>query len=294
MSTSCVCLRRPLGVVLGILAVPLAFGQPLALAQAPAAKAPPAAVHRMVILQGPNRSVHYIASGNLVTRDSLALAELQRAENELAYVQDLQQLKQQYINSERIMEPQRRYVQEQLYGTQISYSGFSSAFGSGGYGGRRYAYPYAYGSYGYGGLGSGFGGMIGSSYNVIRSLQFGMGDEGRMKDALVQQIAHESSGEYAAAALRNYENAAAHAAASPFLSRELSLTPAPAPAPEPAPAPRAAEPTFKKGSKVTIWVGNDKYAGTVRDDRPGWVVLQTDKAEVTVRKSQITRSEAPK
>jgi hypothetical protein len=44
---------------------------------------------------------------------------------------------------------------------------------------------------------------------------------------------------------------------------------------------------------VTIWVGTDKYVGTVKDDLSGWVVLQTDKGEVTVRKSEITRSEVP-
>jgi hypothetical protein len=38
-------------------------------------------------------------------------------------------------------------------------------------------------------------------------------------------------------------------------------------------------------------VGTEKYMGTVKDDRAGWVVLQTDKGEVTVRKSEITRSE---
>jgi hypothetical protein len=53
------------------------------------------------------------------------------------------------------------------------------------------------------------------------------------------------------------------------------------------------EPSFTKGSKAIIWMGNEKYEGTVKDDRSGWVVLQTDKGEATLRKSEITRSEAP-
>jgi hypothetical protein len=243
----------------------------------------------MVILQGPNRSVHYLTSGNISTRDRLAAFNLERAENGLTYVDDLQRLKQQYVNSERILEPQRRYVQEQLYGTQISYGGSSMSYGNYGYGGRRYFYPYAYGGSGYlGGFGRGMGGYLGSSYsNVIRSLQFGMGDEGRMKNALVHVIAQEASPEYAAASVRNYEAAAARAAASPLLSRDLSLQASPTPA-------STSAPSFKKGSRVTIWIGNDKYAGTVRDDGPEWVVVQTDKSEVTVRKSEITRFEVPK
>jgi hypothetical protein len=274
--------------VLGILVTSLANGQQPQPEKVPPAKtteAPAGSVHRMVILQGPNRSVHYLTSGTISTRDRLAAFDLERAENDLTYVHDLQRLKQQYVNSERILEPQRRYVQEQLYGTQITYGGSNLYYGNYGYGGRRY-YPYAYGSYGYlGGFGGGFGGVLGSSYyNAVRSLQYGMGNEGVMKNSLVQVIAHEATADYAAAAVRNYQAAAGRAAASPLLSRELSLR-------ADASAPAPTEPAFKKDSKVTIWVGNDKYVGTVLDDRPEWVVLQTDKAEVTIRKAGITRSE---
>jgi hypothetical protein len=276
-----------LGLFLGVLVSTILLSQSFAVAQPPKDKKADGAVHRIVILQGPNRSVHYVTSGNLSAGDRVAAYDLERAENDLTYANDLHQLKQQYVQSERVLEPQRRFVQEQLYGTQISYSGFSMGYGNYGYGARRYYYPYAWGGYGYGGFGGGLGGaLVGSSYNVTRSLQYGMGNEGVLKNALVRGIAQDASSDYAAAAAKNYQNALSRAASSPVLSRDLSLRAEAAPAP-------SSEPAYKKGDKVTLWVGNDKYAGTVREDRAGWVVIQTDKAEVTIRKSEITRSEAP-
>ena len=290
-------LSRGLGVVFGVILATMAHGQQIIVAPKRAEQAPPprpaepapASVHRMVILQGPNRSVHYITSANLSSGDRLAAYDLERAENALTYHSDLQSLKQQYVNSERILEPQRLYVQEQLYGTRISYGGSSVGYygGGGSYGGLGYAggyYPY-YGFGGYGYPGAIIGSLGSSSYSVTRSLQYGMGDEGRFKDAMVQVIARDASSDHGAA-LRNYDAAMGRASASPILSRDLALPKSSAPA-----APK--EPSFQKGGKVTIWLGKDKYVGTVREDRPSWVVLQTDKAEVTVRKSEITRSEVP-
>ncbi|HTU91928.1 MAG TPA: hypothetical protein VMF69_17735, partial [Gemmataceae bacterium] len=170
------------------------------------------------------------------------------------------------------------------YANYVPFSGFGSA-GSNGYNG--FYSPFFGGYYGgYGYPGSALGSRSASSYSETQSLQFGMGDEGRVKNAIVGVIAQQSSPDYAAAAVRNYEAAVDRAAASPILSRDLGLHKSGASSP-------SAEPTFTKGNKVTIWVGNDKYVGTVKDDRPGWVVIQTDKADVTVRKSEITRSEVP-
>jgi hypothetical protein len=177
---------------------------------------------------------------------------------------------------------------QELYGTRIQYGGYGAD--GGGYFGSPYGgyYPFYANplGYGYGYPGGVFSSLGSTSYSVVRSLQFGMGDEGRMKNALVQVIAQEASPSHVAGAVRDYEDAATRAAASPILSRDLGLSKSAAPAP-------AKETSFTKGSKVTIWVGNDKYTGTVKDDRPGWVVIQTDKSEVTVRKSEITRMEVP-
>src|SRR5579875_246000 len=275
-------------ILLGILALMLAHSR-----QTTAAEPPPGSVHRMVIQEGANRRVHYIASGNLSTSDRLAAANLERAENELAYVNDLQQLKLQYVRSERSLEPWRRYVQEWLYGARISYgvsnSGYVNYLPNGIYGvPGTYGYnPFYFPSfYGYGYRCGAYASLGGSSYSETHSLQFGMGDEGRVKDALVQGIARQALPEYAAAVMRDYEAAVSRAATSPVLSRDLGLSKSAAPTP-------SAEPTFPKGSKAAIWVGNEKYVGTIKDDRPGWVVLQIDKADVTVRKSEITRAEVP-
>jgi hypothetical protein len=300
MRPSPVILGRGLGIFLGLAVAASAHGQPITVAKeaqpkAPAAKGAavetaPASVHKVEVYQGPNRIVHYVPSGDLSTSDRLAAYEMERAENDLAYAHNLQRLKQQYVNSERVLEPQRRYVQEQLYGTSISYgSSFANAIGGGGYGGfgGRGYFPYVFGGYGNGSIGNGFGGYAGSNaLSVTRNLQFGMGDEGVLKNALAQSILADSSPEYAAAALRNYDTAVARAASSPTLARALNLQ-------KGTTTYAAYEPTFTKGSNVVIWVGNDKYAGTVKDDNAGWVVISTANGEVSVRKSEITRSETP-
>jgi|GEM_PF-2080980 hypothetical protein len=290
MYTLPVSLRRGLGACLGVLALTMTYDRP-----AVAAEPPTGSVHRMVIQDGANRRVHYIASGNLSTSDRLAVSQLERAENEWTYVNDLQQLKHQYVRSERSLEPWRRYVQGYLYGARISYGSYNSGAvsylpnsglgnpGTYGYGNNPFYFPYSYG-YGYG-FGRGAYASLGGSWSSeTHSLQFGMGDEGRVKNAIVSVIARQASPEYAAAAARDYEAAVARAAASPVLARDLGLSKSSAPAP-------SAGPTFTKGAKATIWVGNDKYVGTIKDDSFGWVVLQTDKAEVTVRKSEISRAE---
>jgi hypothetical protein len=208
-----VLLGRGLGIMLGVLATTMAHGQQSKDAPAQPDKAPPpAAVHRMVIQQGPNRSVHYITIGNPSASDRQAAYNLERAENELIYARDLQDLKQQYVNSERILEPQRRIVQQQLYGRRTQSGSYGASYyspGGGGYVGGYYGYPSGYypffyngwgGGYGYGGYPGGVYGWLGSSWNsTVRSLQYGMGNEGVLKNALVQDIAKDASSRPAAA-----------------------------------------------------------------------------------------------
>jgi hypothetical protein len=284
--------RQGLGILLGVAAVTMTPGR-----QSTAAEPPPGSVHRMVIQEGVNRSVHYITSGNLSTSDRLAAYDLERTENELNYVKNLQELKHQYVKSERSLEPWRNYMQRQLYGRRISSGGYNATYANyvpngvygvpGTFGYNPFYSPYGYGygrGYGYGG--SAIASRSATSSSETRSLQFGMGNEGRFKDAIVQVIARQALPEYTASVMRDYEAAVSRAAASPVLSRDLDL-------PKKAASTPSTEPTFTKGAKATIWVGNEKYLGTIKDDRPGWVVLQTDKAEVTVRKSEITRAEVP-
>jgi hypothetical protein len=246
-------LGRGLGIALGVIVTTMAQGQTIVVARAeqnqappPVAKPPAGSVHRMVILQGSQRTVHYITTGNLSSADTLAAYQLERAENDLAYVKDLQRLKGLYAHNERLMEPQRLYVQEQLYGTQIRYGGTSAGYGrtgySGGWGTGGLYTPYGYVTgYGYPGATVGY---LGSSWgSVTRSLQFGMGDEGRVKTALAPVLAHDASPDYAAAAVRAYDAAVARASASPVLSRDLGL-------PKSASAPKG-QPSSPKGSKAS-------------------------------------------
>lgn len=227
-------LRRGLGLLLGVAAMTSAYSR-----QASAAEPASPSVNRIVIVEGGNRRVQYVASGNLSTSDSQALSDLQRAENELNFVNDLQQLKHQYVRSERSLEPRRRFVQERLYGTRISSGSYGSTYanymtnpgsllpGSSGYN-TFYGGPYAYGGYGYPGGALGYGGASWNS--VTNSLQYGMGDEGRMKNALIGVIAQQASADYTAAAIRNYKDAVDRAAGSSILSRDLGLKKSDAPA----------------------------------------------------------------
>src|SRR5271165_2755566 len=95
-------------LVLGVALAAPTFG-----ADPPAPPKGPPAPHRMEIFSGPNREVHYFGGAGA---DRAALNNLERAENELEYARNLEALKRQYVNSERTLEPQRLYVQQQLYG----------------------------------------------------------------------------------------------------------------------------------------------------------------------------------
>jgi hypothetical protein len=281
---------RGLGILLGVVALTFTPGRHTA-----AAEPAPGSVDRMVIQEGVNRSVHYIASGNLSVSDRLAAYDLERRENELTYLRNLQRLKHLYVKSEVSLEPWRNYIQRQLYGRQVHSGSYNATYANyvpnSGYGvAEPYGYspfspPYGYGfGYGFGYPGLAFASRNASSYSETRSLHYGMGNEGNLKNAIVPVIARQAGPEHSVAAVRDYEAAVSRAAASPVLSRDLGLTKENASLP-------SAEPAFTKGAKATIWLGNEKYEGTIKDDRSGWVVLQTDKAEVTVLKSEITRAE---
>src|SRR5205085_6800326 len=123
--------------------------------------------------------------------------DLEGAENAAMYAMDLQRLKGQYVASERLLEPERRFIQMALYGQNINVAtndGYLGFFSGGP--GFRFAggYPnYAYGAYPFGGLGAGVAYSGGRSVDVDRSLAFGMGDEGVLKNTLAQVIAQEAT-----------------------------------------------------------------------------------------------------
>jgi len=231
-------------------------------------------IHRMTITVGPNRTVHYFAPG-LSSGELSSLRNLERAENEASFAEDLGAVRREYVNSEMRLEPHRRNVQQDLYGvsTVNGYSNFAggSFFGPGAY---PYAVPYAY-PFGYNGFTSGyFGGYTGT---VARSLAFGMGDEGVFKNEMVKTIAAQATPEYLTAVARRYDDALARVAANDRLAKGLGMTKSDV-------RPVAAEPP------VTVYLkGGEKIEGRMVRDDADWIAVETDKATVNVRRSEVTR-----
>src|SRR5262249_51503094 len=95
--------------------------------QARAADPPGPSVHKLTIQVGEKRSVQYIGVG-LSASDESALRDLQRAENDSLYAEDVQKLRRQYVNDELTLAPHRRDVQRQLYG--VNYYEHSAASNS--------------------------------------------------------------------------------------------------------------------------------------------------------------------
>jgi hypothetical protein len=246
-----------------------------------------AGVHKLEILSGASREVRYFGGS---PGERVTLNDLERAENELGYVMNVEALKRQYVNSERILEPQRRYVQEQLYGTVISY-GWNSTVGGYGYGYGRfggaynYIYPYNYGGYGYPGVDAYMGSM---GVQFTRSLAIGMGDEGKFKDAMVQVIAQNAANpDYVTAAYRNYTAALNAAASNKELARSLRLGPPAEGVPVGIPAKGSGPAT------VTLKSGEKLEAANIREDGEWYVVELKGGGEVRVRKAEV-KVERPK
>jgi hypothetical protein len=235
--------------------------------------------HKMEIYEGPNRTVAYFGSS---PGDQAMLNDLARAENEMEYVNSLQALKRQYVFSERLFEPMRRYVQEQLYGTSISFGRYDAGYSAGGYGPAGYYYPYAYGGYGYPGMSA----SLGSGWtSVTRNLGYGVGDEGRLKEHCSQVIAQQMlSPEYAREVTRNYSAALDRVASSDRLAKDLGIRREVGAAGPPDVPPVKATLTLKNGDKVEGKMSE-------RDD---WYVIDTGKGVTRVRKSEVTRIDQEK
>jgi hypothetical protein len=234
----------------------------------------------MEIYEGPQRTVAYFSNS---PGDQALLNDLARSENEMAYLNGLQALKRQYVESERLFEPMRRYVQEQLYGTSISFGRYDAGYSAGGYGPGGYIYPYAYGGYGPMGL----SGWLGGGWtSVTRNLGYGVGDEGRLKDTFAQVIAQQAlSPEYAKEVARNYSAALDRVASSDRLAKDLGIRRGEVPvAGTPDVPPVKATLTLKNGDKVT---------GKMTE-RDGWYIVDTGKGVTRVRESMVDRVDQEK
>jgi len=145
-------------------------------------------MRRIVIYQGPYRSVQYVP-GSSDPSDEYAARERARVENEAIVAADLSELKRQYVRGELLLDAERRPVQARLYGTSIESTNSSSlAYG---YGPGGYGYGY-WGGYGYGGYGY-YNGLQGSTTSVSYSLANGVGDEGPIKREIARVLAGQAA-----------------------------------------------------------------------------------------------------
>jgi hypothetical protein len=149
-----------------------------ALTPPPAHAQAPKDAHRLVIYNGPGRTVaYYDKAGSLLREPSLAESEAELAGQVAA-------LKVQYVKSERALEPRRRNLQSLLYG-------YSTVYPSGLYPSMAFS-PYYYGTP-YWGLSWGWGAPYGGSYGGMGissySLANGVGDQGDIMRALAPTLA---------------------------------------------------------------------------------------------------------
>lgn len=239
------------------------------------------AAGQIEIYNGPVRTVRYVAP-SLSPGERAALHDLERAENEAAYADELLALKRQYVADEQILEPQRRIVQQQLYGLSVESTGVSSY--SGGFGGGFPGYyPYAYANPYGGGFGGNFGSYLSANTTtVVRSLANGVGDEGAIKTAMARQLATQAAPEYAAAAARGIDAALVRVGESDRLAKAFGI------------AKSDVRPAAGGGRILLTLKSGEKLEGTLYSEDADWFKVETATATVSVRKSDVTRVEQPK
>jgi len=248
-------------------------------------------VHRMEILSGGTQNVRYFGTA-LTPDESSTLRDLERLENEAIYARNLISLKQQYVLSERLLEPQRRLAQTQLYGIELAQLN-TPLWLPYGYAGTGYYRGYAPGmGYGYGYTG-GYGLALASG--AATPLNYGVGTgmvyDSPVKDALSRVMAQQATPEYYTALERAYDRAALRATASVALRRGLNY-------PEPADTRRERE-TIRVVSGesdrptspvvLTLKTG-EKISGKRMKEDKEWVTLErAEGGRVRIRMSEIMR-----
>jgi hypothetical protein len=221
---------RGTSVVLGLLLATASYGQAPTPAPLPPRPAPPAprpilvekpekeqkaeAIKRLEILNGSGGiTVRYFGNKDMAPTELAALFDLERAENEANFAENMNALRNQYVRDEIQMENRRHQVQMVLYGvtTQTTFGSnlgggllgpmslgavgipnnlalvANPFYGAPGLFPGQYAfsplYPNVY-TPGYWGD-TGFG----ASVTTVAGLQNGMGDEGVMKTAIAKAMA---------------------------------------------------------------------------------------------------------
>jgi hypothetical protein len=259
-------------------------------------------VHRMTIYNGPLRTVHYVYTGDS-SSEAASIRDLERAENDVALADQVQQLRLTYLRHERELENRRHQVQMLLYGYSSETSaGLSGATGGlpafAGYG--PYGVTGGYFTPGYGiagpaaadyGYGAGIA-LAGFSVSAgSNSLAYGVGDEGVVKTMLARTMPDLTAPDFSARANANLHAALSNASRSKGMQKAMGVS-------EPiayAGGGYGAESQFgvarDDAVSVTMRLGGkeEQVKGTVLGEDHDWLRLRTDAGEETIRKSDIMR-----
>jgi hypothetical protein len=267
------------GVVVGVVLATSVFGQ-----GPTARRAPRGRVTRMDIFDGSRQTVRYFGD-NVSPGESSTLRDVERLENELSYLNNLQTLKDQYVVSERLLEAYRRQVQLQLYGRDVTRSSYGTnyaVFGNGGFG-----YP-SFGLYG-GGFNNAVVATGGTSDTERLSLADGVGPEGTIKQAMAGVLAQQASPEYVAKIDRSYDMALMRATASPTLRAALRM-----PSTEDTQRERdrivlASGEAAPAGSVVVTLQDGEKIQGKKLTEKGDFYLIETAGGSEEVRKTAVMR-----
>jgi hypothetical protein len=151
------------------------------------------------------------------------------------------------------------------------------------------------GFWGYGVVGGpgGFGGAHGGaseSMTETRSLASGVGDEGRIKQAMAQILAKQATPEYAASLDRSYDQVALRASASPTLRVALRL-PTTQDSLRERDRIRAASGEITTQARVTLTLKDgEKIRGNKMREDKDWIIVEgVSGGTVKVRQSEVIR-----
>jgi hypothetical protein len=238
-------------------------------------------VHRMVIYNGPVRTVHYINRG-LTPAEQAAARDLEHAENEAVLASHLLDLRIQYVADEQALEAHRRHMQRLLYGYSSETTAQAGVFAGPGYG----YYPYyGYGGYWGRGWGGGWAGYASVSSSAFNSLAYGVGDEGVLKCAMAQTLAGQATPEHAARTSQVLSAALARASQYEPFRAALGLR-----AKEPVP-PEMSEAGVAAGAHVIVTQTLDgkmnKVEGDFISSDKDWLVIQTKEGRLRIPHAQV-------
>jgi len=257
----------------------------------PAPGQPPGRVHRMEINSGPRTTVRYFPQG-LSPSMTASLHDLARAENENAYLNELQELKRQYISDERLLESKRQVVQQELYGAVVG-----NPYGLGLYGGA-YGYGLAYG-YGYGlpyasgpayafnfnpALSYGAPVSTGLSGQALGFPGYGYGgDDSVIKTAMASVMREQSRPDYAATVSRDLEQAVARTISNPSVRMALGMSDSGKGRDRIRPIGGGTDPV------VVVLKDGERIGATKIEETKDWVILHTAEGKVRVRPTEVNR-----